>query len=93
MNNDLSNLRWCSHSENSRNSSKSSNNTTGETCIYKCTHNGKPRWLVEVMMNGKRHARYFKRDSNTIPKEAIDARDKLKLKLHGDFAFIPNRFA
>lgn len=91
LNNDLSNLRWCTRSQNVQNRSTHSNNTTGETSIIKCTNNGKPYWRVEVMLDGKSHRRLFKRDSDMIPQEAIDARDMLKRELHGDFASIPDR--
>ena len=46
----------------------------------------KPYWHVEVTNDGKRYSRYFKRDSDTIPQEAIDARNELKLKYHAEFA-------
>jgi hypothetical protein len=93
LNNDLSNLRWCSQSQNVQNSSKRKDNTTGEIGIMKCTQKGKPYWQVQVQLDGKRHNRFFNRDSDTIPQEVIDARDKLKLELHGDFACISNRSA
>jgi hypothetical protein len=86
LNNDLSNLRWCSQSQNSRNKSKQSNNTTGEIGISKTTNNGKPCWVVRVELDKKPHYRFFKRDSDTIPQEAIDARDEFKRQLHGEFA-------
>jgi hypothetical protein len=86
LNNDLSNLRWCTSAQNSYNHSKQSTNTSGEIGISKCTKCSKPYWRVQVILNGKRHSRYFKRDSDTIPQEAIDARDKMKLKYHGEFA-------
>jgi hypothetical protein len=86
LNNDLSNLRWCSRSQNSHNHSKQSNNTTGEIGISKLTKRGKPFWRIQVKLNGKRHCRCFRSYSDLIPQEVIDARDRLKRELHGEFA-------
>jgi hypothetical protein len=91
LNNNLSNLRWCTSAQNSHNRSKRSNNASGEIGISKRTNHGKPCWRVQVHLNGKSHTRIFKRDSDMIPQEAIDARDMLKRELHGDFAFVPDR--
>lgn len=86
-NNDLSNLRWCTQSQNSQNRSKLLTNTTGEIGIYKGLNNGKLNWIVQIWASGKRYRRSFTCDSDTIPKKVIDARDRLKRELHGEFAF------
>jgi hypothetical protein len=86
LNNDLSNLRWCSISQNNQNKSKQSNNTTGKIGITKWSISGLLYWRVGVVLDGNEYVAVFKRDSDTIPQEAIDARDEFKRQLHGEFA-------
>jgi hypothetical protein len=84
-NNKLSNLRWCTASENMQNRGKRSNNTTGEQCIYETTIKDRTFWRVQIVVKGKKpYSKYFKRDptSDVIPAEVIEHRDMMKRELH-----------
>ena len=57
-NNDVTNLRWCSKSQNGMNMSKRS----GTSSSYKgtCWHKGIKKWIVNIKLDGKRkHIGYF----------------------------------
>ena len=56
-NNDISNLRWVTHSENQQNTGTSKNNTTGHKYICKHKSGG---YLFKITINGVRHNKYFK---------------------------------
>jgi hypothetical protein len=89
-NNDLSNLRWCTRSENNRNKGMHSNNTTGEKCIRKQQHKRLWYWRVEVCKDRKRYTKCFQcEESDTVvPDYVIKYRDDLKQELHGKFASV-----
>lgn len=90
LNNKLSNLRWCTKSENGMNRGLFSNNTSGESCIYEIFSRGYPYWEVQVKAKskGKPLKKRFKRTSNVIPAEVIAWRDEAKKKHQGEFACI-----
>jgi len=52
LNNNLSNLRWATRTENSRNRKKHRNNTSDYTGVYFDKWNGK--WKAQINMDGKR---------------------------------------
>lgn len=62
-NNNLNNLRWVSHSENSQNRGKQSNNTSGIIGIYETSKsNGKYLYYkAQIMAEGKRYQKLFPR--------------------------------
>ncbi len=87
-NNKLSNLRWCTRSENGQNRGSPSNNTTGEQCIFETTHYGYTYWRVQIKVKGKKtYYKSFPRDptSDVIPAEVIEHRDKMKRELHPEY--------
>jgi hypothetical protein len=53
MNNELSNLRFCTGAENSQNRLLNKNNSSGCAGVSWCNTNNK--WVVQPMLNGKRH--------------------------------------
>ena len=89
-NNTLNNLRWCTHSENMRNTKLRINNSSGESNIYpmeNCT--GGPIWrIVVVGDDSKPHTKSFPRDPNSdiIPVEVIACRNEMLPKYHKDFS-------
>ena len=89
LNNEIENLRWCSVSENNRNSSIRKNNTSGEMNISKCLNRGRPYWKVQFghRETGNRHEKLFKRDLNSdvIPAEVLSYRDAYAATWKGDF--------
>jgi hypothetical protein len=79
-NNKLENLRLANQKENSRNSKKPKNNTSG----YKGVHwnKEKEKWQARVMINTiTKHIGYFE---DLI--EAAKAYNEAALKYHGEFA-------
>jgi hypothetical protein len=95
-NNDMSNLRWATKSENNRNIPKRVDNITGYDCICKATEimtSGNPYhcWRVKVTAKGsKKMEKKFKRnESDTIPPDyVIQCRDEFKKLLHVEFSNI-----
>lgn len=82
LNNQRSNLRVCSHSENCRNKKKPKNNTTGYKGLSWCERNKK--WLVRICVNKKRiYLGHFK-----TKKSAYKAYCEASIKFHGKFARI-----
>lgn len=82
LNNQKSNLRLCTRSQNQCNRSKHSNNKSG----YKGVWYDKPRnkWQAEIQYeNKKKHLGRF----NT-PEEAAIYRDAVAIQLHGEFAVL-----
>ena len=64
LNNDISNLRWVSYTENSNNKSKHTNNKSGHTNIsYHITHS---KWLWIKKLNGISKYKYFKSKIDAI---------------------------
>ena len=60
MNNNLINLRWVSHQENSQNKSMSKNNTSGTKGIN--WHRQNKKWQVRIAINGKqKHIGFFRK--------------------------------
>ncbi len=78
-NNKLSNLRWCTISENNQNMSKRSDNKSGITGVTFC--NIYKKWHVRIHINGnKKHIGYF-RDKE----EATHARNEAEILYFGEF--------
>jgi hypothetical protein len=87
-NNHVSNLRWCTMSENNCNRNTQSNNKTGEECISQ-THKGKHHyWNLDIRANGVRYRENFRcEESDTvIPEYIIKLRDDKKKELHKEFS-------
>jgi hypothetical protein len=80
LDNRRSNLRLCSHRENTKNMQLSRANSTGIKDVYWDTSRG--RWAVQIMSDGKKY--YGGRFVNL--KSAVVSRDKLIKQLHGSFA-------
>ena len=57
-NNEISNLRWVTYSENMMNKSKHKNNSSGHSGISYFKAND--RWYVRLMVRGKEYRKYFK---------------------------------
>ncbi len=90
-NNDLSNLRWATRSENQHNKGVLRNNTTGKCCITKYSlATGYSYWKVQVNKDGNKHGKHFpcKESDTVIPDYVIKYRDDLKRQLHGEFASV-----
>jgi len=80
LNNQKSNLRICTSSQNTGNSKKQSNNTSGYKGVFYHKHSKK--YQVQIMKNGKLTAcGYFK-----TKEEAALAYDKKAKELFGEFA-------
>lgn len=97
LNNNIENLRWATHSEQSCNRGLMITNTSGEPNIIPTLNNGKTVWRICLRIpkdqleekdkdKRKRKYKYFPRDptSDEIPQEVIDKRNEMKLKLHGN---------
>lgn len=83
-NNTLSNLRWCSYSQNNMNSI--SVGASGYKNISPTYNNGKPVWEISIIVDGKKHRERIKRDTEEVPQHVIECRDKMLKDLHKDFA-------
>ncbi len=80
LNNELSNLRICSHAENMRNRKKHANNRSGIKGVYL----ERNRWRAQITAHGKRH--YL--GSYESLEEAQAAYDGASIRLHGEFSRI-----
>jgi hypothetical protein len=94
-NNDLSNLRWATTSENNQNRSIDSTNKSGYSCIFKtfAKQNGITYYFWQVMVRCKGKKTLTKtsscKESDTIPPDyVIQCRDEFKKLLHGEFSNI-----
>jgi hypothetical protein len=82
-NNNLLNLRFCSHSENQRNHEIQRNNTSGYKGVS--WSNKAKKWLSQIQINRKgTFLRYF----NT-KEEAYEAYKKASQEYHGEFGYTP----
>lgn len=80
LNNQIDNLRVCSHTENSRNSQKRKNNTSG----YKGITRKNKKWQAKIKINGiTKHLGYF-----FSKKDAAKAYDVAAIQYFGEFAHI-----
>jgi hypothetical protein len=80
LDNRRANLRNCTRSENARNCSVRSDNTSGYKGVFWHKQHGK--WSARIKLNGKRH---HLGDFDT-PTEAGAAYDKAAHEMHGEFA-------
>ena len=65
LNNDLSNLRWCSHQQNSYNTGMFSHNTSGYKGVS--WKKDRSRWKAYITYNGKQiHGGYYKNMEDAI---------------------------
>lgn len=80
LNNRWVNLRLCSGSDNSKNTSLSANNTTGLKGVF--YHKGASRWMSQIRSDGK--VKYLGLFDD--PKDAARAYDQAAVMLHGEFA-------
>ena len=79
LNNNVSNLRWCTLSQNSQNRSLSKNNTSG--CKGVCFDQKINKWKAYIKVNGKiKHLGYF----NNI-EDAIKIRQKSSKEHYGEY--------
>ena len=82
LNNDIANLRWATHSENSLNRGKQRNNTSGTKGVYKLAdETRKKQWVAEIHANGTRKQKHC-----LTLEEAIQARKEFEAKYGGGFA-------
>lgn len=78
-NNNLLNLRFCTHSENNMNKTKRKDNTSDVVGLS--FHNKRNKWRAYITVNGKtKHLGYFKEKA-----KAIEARRKAEKKYFGEF--------
>ena len=78
-NNDISNLRWASKSENSINCKTREDNTSG--CRGVCFNKRSKSWLARINLNNRvTNIGYFKNYE-----DAVIARQNKELELYGDF--------
>lgn len=74
------NLRVCTQQQNTLNCKVSKNSKSGYKDIFWVT--ARHKWLVQIMSKGRKfHGGYY-----IDLQEAVDARDVLIKKLHGDYA-------
>lgn len=80
INNNVSNLRWATKSENNQNSTKRSDNNSGIKGVY--WHRQRQKWCVQIQINGRRkqHLGLF-----TTLEEAKVARQKASKLYFGEF--------
>ena len=78
LNNNIENLRACSHAENSRNMKIRKNNTSGYKNIRKTKFN---TYIVSIRKTGKEYSKTLK----TL-EEAIEWRNIKLVELHGEFS-------
>jgi hypothetical protein len=82
LDNRKSNLRFCSHSQNSFNSKTHSHSTSGlKGVMQENCGNGYRRWRATVMAQGVKHRKYFA-SADLANEWAIRKREEL----HGEFA-------
>lgn len=78
-NNDIGNLRWCTHSQNNQNRATQSNNKSGHTGVSWCKRS--LRWVVRIKTDEK----YKWIGSYNKKEDAIHARQEAEKKYFGDF--------
>lgn len=85
LNNNINNLRWATQSENCRNVSIKSNNTSGIVGVS--YYKQRNKWMAYIMINGKNKTiGYFK-----TKEEAIQARKEYVNDYFGDFVHISQK--
>ena len=92
MDNALENLRLVSPSQNNMNRKARRNSKSGIKNITPVTSNGYTYFLVKIVAGDKKVLKLFKRETDTdaVPLEAIEFRDKHLRLLHGQFASFRN---
>lgn len=78
LNNEASNLRWCTNQENQWNSKIPSSNTSGMKGIREAVYKGIHYWQCCWKVGGKKKSKFFKTQA-----EAIEYRQKI-IPLHYD---------
>jgi len=82
LDNRKSNLRICTHAENSNNTGPRKNNTSGYKGVYWAKRN--KRWLAQITHNGKQVYIGHYKDKE----EAARAYDAKAKELHGEYAYL-----
>jgi hypothetical protein len=86
LDNRLKNLRWCSYSENNRNTIIRKNNTSGIKGVH--FHKQRNKYCVQITINNKsKHIGYYK----TL-EEATIARKKVANELFGEFTNVCEKY-
>lgn len=78
LNNELSNLRVCSHAENMRNRKVHANNSTGIKGVYR----DRNKWRAQIRAHGQK----YHLGSYDSLQEAQTAYESASLRLHGQFS-------
>jgi hypothetical protein len=91
LNNDITNLRWCSQQENMMNRGKSKRNKSGIPNICATMRGERKYWLIQIKKTNENGSRthiqeIFKRDTEDIPAYIIERRHELVKEHFGEFA-------
>ncbi len=85
-NNQLDNLRWVTRRQNRLNSKAKCNTASGYKNILKSCTNGRQYWRVEIIVEKQRNIKLFIRESDDVPIDVIEYRNKKLIELHGEYA-------
>jgi hypothetical protein len=84
--NRLVNLRWVTKTQNAYNSKRRYDNTSGYKNIQASEHKSKPVWRIRITVDGKKHHKRIKRNTEEVPQQVIECRDQMLKDLHKEFA-------
>jgi len=77
-----SNLRICTHKENSRHRRKQNNNLSGYNGVFRYNYHGYDRWQANIKVNGKQFAiGYFEKYE-----DAVKARIEAEKQYFGEYS-------